>query len=200
MRRNCRAPSTAVRPENIVGLRVIVTIGLFFIFSTLGCINLFHPENEEELYIEFRLSLNATSNDNYTIFVPVPIIRVLYAELEDEGEPITLMNNLQFIRGCGNYSIELKNQSYYLEIKSNNSIEIGGYMEGDYNNSNMFEKLSSNDIYLEMSANNTLLMVYRVHHVYSTSAYSSNGFETRETELKNGWQTVDFYAIGIIAT
>ena len=192
---NRRAPSPAVRPENIKGLRVIVTIGLFFIVSTSGCIDPFHPESEEELYIEFRLSLNATSNDNYTVFIPIPVISIRFGEAEDEGEPIALMSKLQFIGGTGNYSIELKNQSYYLKIQSNDSIELGGYMEGYYNHSNTFHKLSSNNIYLETSANNTLLMDYKIYHFENSN--SSSGFEKTETKLKNGWQTVEFYDTGV---
>jgi len=168
-------------------------IGLIFIFSASGCINPFHPE-EEEPYVEFSLLLKPNLNDNYTVFIPIPVISARLYVIEDEGEPIALMNNLQFIRGPGNCSIELKNQSYYLKIKSNDSIEIGGYMEGDYNSSNTFEKLSSSDIYLETSANNTLIMDYHVLHVESIS--SGVGFETRETQLKNGWQTVEFDEVG----
>ena len=173
--------------------RVIMAVGLIFIFSASGCINPFNP-GEEESYIEFSLLLKPSSNDNYTVFIPIPVISLRYAEVEDEGEPITLMNNLQFIRGLGNYSIELKNQSYYLKIKSNDSIEIGGYMEGFYNYSNTFEKLSSSEIYLETSTINTLIMDYHVLHFVNIRR--GVGFETTETQLKNGWQTVVFDGIG----
>ncbi len=173
-----------------------MTIGLIFIFSASGCINPFHPEEVEE-FIEFSVLLKPNLNDNYTVFIPIPVISMYFYELEDEGEPIILMSRLYFIEGPGNYSIELKNQSYYLKIQSNNSIELGGYMEGNYNHSNTFHKLSSNDIYLETSTNNTLLMNYRIFHLINND--STKGFETEGTQIiKNGWQTVEFTDIGAI--
>ena len=67
-------------------------------------------------------------------------------------------------------------------------------MEGFYNYSNTFEKLSSSEIYLETSTNNTLIMDYHVLHFVNIRR--GVGFETTETQLKNGWQTVVFDGIG----
>lgn len=122
----------------IVGILSLLLIFTLFSSSCIESNNSNQPETEKQKKsypVELNITISLNSIVNFKIYIPVPIKSARTYTVENEGEPIDVLNNVQNIKGNGSHTIAKANRSYLfsLDIGYSTYLKEGNISEELYN-------------------------------------------------------------------
>lgn len=171
---------------------------LTILFS--GCID-YNEKYTMTRKFQIEISIIWDSDELFSLLLPCPVYSwyKLGTHLEGEGKPIDPLYQLSISQGNGIVTIKSLNDTYMIEIQSNETIEII-YHE---NNSATLAKLhyqfarlsnkvndtSNYSYYYNSSSDNQILLSY---NTYQQTGDWHSRFYFQNVYLKKGWNTIQF--------
>ena len=161
---------------------------IILITINVGCLTKDNSKSDGELYIILTVYLKPNINENYSIFLPIPII-VNYNNPPNNNTPISILyecvNN--------NIKIEKENGSYYYKIFDNGDFYLNINKSIPTNNQsismNWFDKLSSNKVCLSSDKVTDIEINYSIKMIYINRLHIQ--YTIKETVYSNTWQIVN---------
>lgn len=164
----------------------------------LGCIST--TDNSYSYELHFEVKVNVEDNDNNTLILPIP--------LNENAQPIELINELILMEGDATYVIEVAKYGYAINISYISKFNILGHItfknkrKNEYLINEMSMCTSSQKegyVFYNTTKENISSLYFYSYEEYrgvgpteNTKSYHRYEWKIEEYKLHTGWQIVEF--------